>query len=142
MIKSMGYDNREYKYGVRFETPYPEAVRTLVDYLMAKPVIEDVDVLSLEKIIVRRNSGLSNLTVFLIDAYTLGEGKVSEIINLNRDINCIVTISAWNQYTSEAKHLAKENKIGLFSFKEFMGAVYYNGNKFLDYVHPVKDKRK
>ena len=61
-----------------------------------------------------------------------------EITSSHDGITCIVTMSMWNSYSSDAKEYAKERGIGLFRFGEFMGALYYEGNKFLDYIPPER----
>lgn len=49
-----------------------------------------------------------------------------EILSQNPGVNCILTINVWNGYTSNAKGLAKQQSVGLFTFKEFLGAINYD----------------
>ena len=50
-----------------------------------------------------------------------------------KDINVILTMSVWNSYTLDAKKMAKDRKVALFTYKEFYGALNYDGDKFLNY---------
>lgn len=61
-------------------------------------------------------------TVLLTNHYTIGLADVYEVTN-NYDLDAIVTMSIWNGYTMEAKNYAKELGIGVFVFKELMGAL-------------------
>lgn len=77
------------------------------------------------------NSGKTYL-VWLTNKYTVSLNDIVEKIDENFD--ALVTISMWNSYTSEAKKYALENQFGLFTFREFMGALnfpdpsqYYTG---------------
>lgn len=77
------------------------------------------------------NSGKTYL-VWLTNKYTVSLNDIVEKIYENFD--ALVTISMWNSYTSEAKKYALENQFGLFTFREFMGALnfpdpsqYYTG---------------
>ena len=47
-------------------------------------------------------------------------------------------MSAWNSYTQEADLYCKSQGKGLFCFREFMGALNYDGKKFINY-RPKKD---
>jgi hypothetical protein len=74
----------------------------------------------------------SQVTVYLTDIYTVGIADVIDIIKKIPNLNCVVTISNWNGYTMAAKEHGIENKIGVFQFSEFMGAL--NRADFWSYV--------
>ncbi|MCY7132205.1 hypothetical protein [Streptococcus gordonii] len=68
----------------------------------------------------------------LTNKYTVSINDVVE--KIDEGFDALVTISMWNSYTSEAKKYALENQFGLFTFREFMGALnfldpsqYYTG---------------
>lgn len=61
-------------------------------------------------------------TVLLTNHYTIGLADVYEVTN-NYDLDAIVTMSNWNGYTMEAKNYAKNLGIGVFVYKELMGAL-------------------
>lgn len=70
--------------------------------------------------------------VLLTNKYTVSINDVVE--KIDEGFDALVTISMWNSYTSEAKKYALENQFGLFTFREFMGALnfldpsqYYTG---------------
>ena len=68
----------------------------------------------------------SKVRIFLTDLYTVGYADYLDIKRKFPDINCIITISNWNGYTEQAKAKAKEQRIGIFVFNEFMGALYWS----------------
>jgi hypothetical protein len=78
------------------------------------------------------------LLVWLSDVYTLGEAEYLHIRKLSPDINCILKVSGYTHYTPEAKEQAVQDRIGLFSFGELMGAL--NVEKFWSYVAPSQDR--
>lgn len=81
---------------------------------------------------IERSGVLPNLRVYVADVYILTADDVAQIVSQYPDINSIVVISNWNQYTDKAKELAKEYNVGVFTFVEFMRALNYSGEKFLE----------
>lgn len=126
-------------YGERIRGPLAEGVKFLKERLETKPNVKSVENLDYNILEVKRKFK-SKLVIYIVDAYVLGDGATLEIIQNNPNINTITTISLWNEYTSNAKILAKEHNVALFTFNELMGAVYYNGSAYLDYLPPVKDE--
>jgi len=128
------------EYGERIKKPLPQWVHQLARSLETKPTVSRVEYCDEEQILkVYKKKFHKDLVIYLVDAYVLGEGATLEIIRDNPNINTILVISKWNQYTSKAKQLAKEKGIALFTYNELMGAVYYNGKSYLDYMPPEKD---
>lgn len=84
--------------------------------------------------------GKSDLVVFLTNIYIVGEADVYEIMDEYPEVNTIVTVSAWNSYSWSAKELAKEYGIALFKMNEFQGAIYYDGDRYIDYETPKRDR--
>lgn len=125
-------------YGERIVKPYLQAVEFLIRVLLDKEVIRSVDYVEEQLLLIKRKGFLSDILVYVVDAYVLGEGATLEIIKDNPEINAILVLSKWNQYTYDAKKYALSKKIGLFTFDEFMGAVYYNGTKFINYKPPKR----
>ncbi|MBE0682488.1 MAG: hypothetical protein IH589_11290 [Anaerolineales bacterium] len=122
------------------KVPRPESVKALIQYLSSNPLVLEVEHLSEQKIIVRR-IGKSDLQVFMTNVYIVGISDVHDILSVAPDVNAIVTMSAWNGYTQDAKDSCKRQKIGLFLFAEFLGAAYYDGDKFFNYTTPDKSKK-
>ena len=128
------------EYGTYEKVPRPESIDALVGYLRKNDVVASVELVPPQILQVRRVRK-SNLRVFMTNSYITGEADVYEILGHNRGVNVIVSMSAWNSYTSSAKELCEERGVGLFTFKEFLGAVYYDGHRFLDYQPPDRDER-
>ncbi|ABR33067.1 hypothetical protein [Clostridium beijerinckii] len=120
--------------------PRPESVKALIKFVSANSFVSDIEELD-QQILKIIRVGKSNLIVYLTNIYIVSEADVNEILLENRSIDCIVTVSAWNKYTSMAKNEAKEKNIGLFKFKEFLGAIYYDGQEFIDYEPKKHDDR-
>lgn len=72
------------------------------------------------------------LVTYIGDVYILTAADVREIVSEYEEIDCIVVVSNWDYYTSDAKDVAKGMRIGVFTLKEFMKAINYNGRRFLD----------
>jgi hypothetical protein len=67
----------------------------------------------------------------LVNYYLLSESDLLEIREADPDADAIVNVGAWNKYKPEARGLANSDEVGLFDWKEFMGAVHYAGAVFL-----------
>lgn len=130
----------ELYYGERLKKPLLNGVDILIKRLESKPTVSKVTKLDYQILKVERTNTYSDLIIYIIDAYVLGEGAALEIIENNPNINTILVLSLWNQYTSKAKELAKEYGVAIFTFNELMGAVYYNGDSYINYLPPGKDE--
>jgi hypothetical protein len=115
--------------------PRPEHRRWLIQKLLTTPTVSDVDAVDDFRLIVRRDS-MSTIYVYLTNAYELGVADVIEIMGAASETTCIVSTMSYNQYSGEAKETARERGVGLFRGVEFLGAIYYDGPSFLDYVPP------
>lgn len=126
----------------RYEkVPRPESINTFIEYLGNNTAVTNVERESPQIIRVLRLPH-SVLRVFMTNVYVVSLADVQEIISAAGKVNAIVTMSAWNGYTNEAKRQCKEMRIGLFTFREFLGAVHYNGLRFLNYILPeARDDR-
>jgi hypothetical protein len=87
--------------------------------------------------IIRNNK--NTIYLYLNNIYIVGVADVHEIISDFPEVNCILTISSWNSYSNEAKALCKSLKIGLFTYQEYYGALYYGDDKFYNYEPPKAD---
>lgn len=83
----------------------------------------------------------SAIVVYLTNKYILTQADVVEIMSRHRDVTCIVSTMEYNQYSDEAKALTMSRGVGLFTSKEFLGAVHYDGDEFLKYVSPARRDR-
>ena len=75
--------------------------------------------------------GMSALRVLLVDIYTVSVADVSQAISDDPNLSAIVTASAWNSITPDAKAYGANAGVGVFSWKAFMGAVHRSGRDFL-----------
>jgi predicted RNase H-like nuclease (RuvC/YqgF family) len=118
--------------------PRPESIDYFIRIVSSKEFVQKVEPLRRQVYrIVRKDK--HDIVVFLTNVYIVGEADVYEITSENKDINSIVTVSAWNSCSRDAKQLAKTMNIGLFDMKEFLGAIYYAGTSFTNYTPPEKD---
>jgi len=117
------------------EVPRPESINKFIQYLNSNTEVKEIEKES-EQIIRIKRSKKNDLRVFMTNIYTVSLADVYDILAEEIDIQAIVTMSAWNGYTVEAKNYCMERDIGLFTFKEFLGVVYYAGKKYLNYVPP------
>jgi hypothetical protein len=123
----------ETSYGEGVYEPYSDEIDYIIERLESKFNVTEVTRLNVQILEVERDIPYSPLTIFLVDAYVLGEGATLEIIESNPTINTIVVTSSWNQYTSKAKELAKDYNVAVFTYNELMGAVEYDGKSYIDY---------
>jgi hypothetical protein len=86
---------------------------------------------------IERNKEQRIVVVSLTDIYTLGTADVIEAMHISSDLNCVVTTSAWNSYTRDAKSYGKEHEVGVFKLPEFLGALWFD--KFWTYVKRQRD---
>ena len=125
--------------GMYKKKPRPESVEKLIQCLESSKAVESIKHVREQVLHIERSWGCP-LVVYMTNIYIIGESDVYEIIGEEKKVGAIVTMSAWNGYTSGAKNLCKDEKIGLFKFRELLGAIYYEGDKFLNYIHP-EDRR-
>lgn len=123
------------------KVPRPESIKKFIRYLISNPVVIDINHEDNQLLEIQRQNK-SDLRVLITNVYIVGVADVYEILSDVGHVDSIVTMSAWNSYTNEAKTECKRKNIGLFKFKEFMGAVYFDGQQFLDYIHPDNRKKE
>lgn len=87
-----------------------------------------------------KRPGKSTIRVYLTNKYVLSVADLMEILEEAPETTCIVATMGDNQWSPEAEQHCRELRVGLLKTSELLGAVYYDGNKFLDYVPP--DKRR
>ncbi|SDA10908.1 hypothetical protein SAMN05216315_10286 [Nitrosospira sp. Nsp18] len=120
--------------------PRPESIEALSKYLRSNAIVNETHQRDEHRFKVDRR-GMPDLNVYLTNIYIVGEADVMEILAEAPETNAIVTMSAWNGYSNDAKSYAKDRDVGLFKFSEFLGAVYYVGKQFLDYEPPSLEER-
>lgn len=73
---------------------------------------------------VSRVDNLPDLHVLLVDIYTISQADVIRAKKEYPNMDCFVTGSKWNSYTTQAKNYGKRNHIGVFNISEFLGALW------------------
>lgn len=117
------------------KVPRPDSIQALIKFLQSNPTVITVVPEGAQTLQVVR-SRLPNVKVFMTNIYVVGEAEAYEILSANPDVSAIVTMSAWNGYSNAAKAMCKVRNVGLFKFKELLGAIYHEGQQFLDYLPP------
>ncbi len=126
------------KSGYYEKIPRPESIAFFIKTISGRDDVIHVDKINEITYMIVRDKGKKSLKVFLTNIYIVSLVDVIEIMSEVENIDAIITMSAWNGYSDKAKEHAKNNNVGLFKFGEFMGAMRYSGNRFLDYVPPEK----
>jgi hypothetical protein len=129
----MGDGNPRYR-----DLPRSESITFFERSSTAHPAVTSVNKLEEQRYEIKRESK-SDVMVYLTNLYIVGIADVHEIIIKFPRVNCIVTISNWNSYSMEAKAFCQSQKIGLFKYKEYYGALYHDNDGFNNYEPPKKD---
>lgn len=75
-----------------------------------------------------------SLRVFATNTYFFTEYTFEKIMSVDPAIDAIICSNPYGTYTWQAKALCIDHKIGLFTFRGFMGAIRKNGDEFLNYL--------
>lgn len=81
------------------------------------------------------------LRVFVTNTYYFTEYTFEKIMIIDPNIDAIICSTPYSTYSEGAKRLCIENKVGLFMLGEFMAAIRYDGDRFLNYL-PSREKRE
>ena len=79
------------------------------------------------------------LRVFICECYSFGVAEYKETVKNIGEVDVVVINSNWCGYTSEAKGLCRDLKVGLFKIPEFMGAL--NKTEFWTCVPEAQEKQ-
>jgi hypothetical protein len=115
--------------------PRPEHRKFLLDCLKPRHNVKSVEILDDFKLVVKRRNQ-SEIRIYLTNMYQVGLADTVEILSIAPDTTCIVSTMDYNHYSTEAKEYAKEQGVGLFRARDFLGAVNFDGTRFLEYVPP------
>jgi hypothetical protein len=116
----------------------PDSWRWLMRTLRSRSDVSEIEKLDRFRLAVKRRL-LNSVTLYVCNIYQLGVADVEEILEEYSGIDAIVTVSAWNRYSPQAKELANECNIGLFKPNELMGALYKEGHQFVEHL-PVEQR--
>lgn len=121
--------------------PRPQHREYLEKYLAGRPIVSGVEFVDDFRMIVRRES-MSDIYIYLTNQYELGVADIFEILSEAAETTCIVSTMDYNHYSTEAKDAAAEAGVGLFKATELLGAVYYDGRRFLEYLSPEQRRKR
>lgn len=91
-----------------------------------------VEHLDQERLLVVRDQ-LPDVRFVTADIYILGIADVRDLLSKYPAIDAIVKTNPNGEYSDEAQVAARTAGVGLFTFREFMGALNHDGERFLDY---------
>jgi hypothetical protein len=77
--------------------------------------------------------GMGPVKIFLTNSYVVGLDEYFEVLGNHPDLDALVTIGPYNSVATAAKHQGIDDGVGVFQFKEFMGALHREGNDFVCY---------
>lgn len=114
----------------------PDGLRYSINVIRRHPRVNSVTVRKRDFyhaiIDIDRKIPYSDLRIYVADVYILTVSDVCEIVDNYPDVNGVVVISNWDHYTNQAKKEARINQIGVFTLEEFLEALNYRGEEFLD----------
>jgi hypothetical protein len=117
------------------ERPRKQHREFLRRYLTPRWNVENVKIVDDFRMVVTRTNQ-SEIRIYLTNRYQLGVADVVEILASAPETTCIVSTMDYNHYSIKAKELARQHGVGLFRARAFLGAVNYDGYRFLDYLPP------
>ncbi|SKB01327.1 hypothetical protein [Sporosarcina newyorkensis] len=115
--------------------PRPDSIKYFLNAIGRHDKVQKIEQIEEQLFKISKTNG-RNISVHLTNIYIVSEAEVIDIMSGHDHIDAIVTISNWNSYSESGKEIAKANKIGLFLMNEFMGALNFEGNFFIDYLTP------
>ncbi|MEH7590882.1 hypothetical protein V7247_29520 [Priestia megaterium] len=122
-----------------FRRPRRESVDYFISRMKSHSTVEDIHNLEGKENIFRiTKTNEKELIVYLTDFYIVSEAEVYDIMTECPSINAIITLSNWNSYSHLGRETARENNIGLFVMREFMGALNFDGTQFINYISPAE----
>jgi len=105
------------------DRPSSQTLKFFNDKVRSHDKVEAVTRLEGQVFRIDRSDGRGQIVACVTNLYTTGLAEFVGMKGEHAEINCVVTMSGWNEYTPDAKRYATENKMGLFTFSEFMGAL-------------------
>ena len=64
-----------------------------------------------------------SLVVFICDCYSYGVAEYIETISKIGNVDVVIINSVWCGYTDDVKLQCREERVGIFNIKDFMGAL-------------------
>lgn len=114
------------------DCPAMSSIQFFVSRMEGHTKVLAVEEVTAQVFLLKRH-GLSDVRVWVCDVYTLGVADYFAIRQADPDIDCIVTLSGYNQYTTQASEQGIADGVGVFKFGELMGALHKEGEDFVAY---------
>jgi len=117
----------------KIEYRYDTVAVYVNEFLSQHTSIASMEPVSRGVFITECNDG-RRLRVFVTNTYFFTDYTYEKILIEDPNINVIICSNPYSQYTDSAKRRCAEDNIGLFKLGEFMGALNYQGERFLNYI--------
>ena len=109
-------------------------VRTLIEkFLRNHKGIATMEPISRGVFILEKKNG-SRFRVFVTHTYFFTEYTYDKVQSEDPNITAIVCSNPYGGYTESAKERCLADNVGLFTLREFMGAINFDGDRFLDFL--------
>jgi len=109
-------------------------VRTLIEkFLKAHKGISSMDEISRGVLALHRKNG-TRLRVFVTHTYFFTEYTYEKALAEDPNISAVLCSNPYGDYSKAAKKRTLEDGIGLFTLAEFMGALNFEGDRFLNFL--------
>jgi hypothetical protein len=104
--------------------PRQESIDFFRHAMLGHSQVEACKKLAPNKFCIVRAAPLSEITVLLVDVYTISHADIIKAMSDEPEIDCLITISSWSGYTREAKEYGKQHEVGVYLVSEFLGALW------------------
>lgn len=112
----------------------PSSRHFFLNGMRGHSAVRDIRNLYDDVYLIERTQDRPDIKILIADIYIAGEADIVEIREKYRDIDCIVLVGFYNRYSQAAKDWAKSVNMGLYTNREFFGAVNCTGYALLNYV--------
>jgi hypothetical protein len=120
------------------EKARPESIEFFEKAITGHDLVRRLQRIDVHRYEIERFRKLPTVRVWLCNVYRVSSADVAEIHAEYPEVNAIV--SNWNDVTAEGKVAGEELGVGVFVFKDLMGALNFEGDKFVDYRPPERDR--
>lgn len=126
-------DQDSHKDGEGIEYRTGEIRKLIERFLSDHSGIAKMEEMSRGVFIVEKKNG-TRLRVFVTHTYFFTEYTYDKVLSEDPNISAIICSSPYASYTDSAKERCIADEVGLFTLPEFMGAVNFEGDKFLNFL--------
>ncbi len=123
------------------ELPRPESFEFFERAIPSHSRVRKLERLDRQTYLIERHGDLPDLRIWFCNVYRVSAADVVEITVADPEIDAILTISNWNDVTVEGKEAGLDAGVGVFIFKQFMGALNFSGDRFVEYQPPERDRQ-